>query len=153
MPAAVRVHVPATVANRRPGFDAVGVAIQMHLEIEVEPRRDSIESLVEREGAVHLLQVSTNLWLGRIKSFFDRVGRRPAGYSVRVRNPIPLGSGHGSSAAAVVGGLYAARAITERNVPQIEMVQLATALEGHPDNVLPALLGGLVVCYRTDGAD
>ena len=151
MPAAVRVRVPATVANLGPGFDAVGVAIQMHLEIEIEPRRDSIEILVEGEGAEHLPQDSTNLVIRAMNTFFDHIGRRPPGYSVRVRNPIPLGSGLGSSAAAVVGGLYAARAVTERNVPQIEMVQLATSLEGHPDNVLPALLGGLVVCYRTDG--
>jgi homoserine kinase len=83
-----------------------------------------------------------------MSAFFDHVGRRPPGFSVRIKNPIPLAAGLGSSAAAVVGGLFAARALTGRNVPQIEMVQLATELEGHPDNVLPALLGGLVVCYR-----
>jgi homoserine kinase len=83
-----------------------------------------------------------------MSAFFDHVGRRPPGFSVRIKNPIPLAAGLGSSAAAVVGGLFAARALTGRNVPQIEMVQLATWLEGHPDNVLPALLGGLVVCYR-----
>ena len=149
MPAAVRVRVPATVANLGPGFDAVGVAVRMHLEIDIEPRRDSIEIMVEGEGAEELPQDSTNLVIRSMNSFFDHIGRRPPGYAVRVRNPIPLAAGLGSSAAAVVGGLYAARAVTERNVPQIEMVQLATSLEGHPDNVLPALLGGLVVCYRT----
>lgn len=152
MPAAVKVRVPATVANLGPGFDALGVAVQMHLEIEIEPRRDSIEIMVEGEGAEQLPQDSTNLVIRAMNTFFDHIGRRPPGYSVRVRNPIPLGSGLGSSAAAVVGGLYAARAVTERNVPQIEMVRLATSLEGHPDNVLPALLGGLVVCYRSEDA-
>jgi homoserine kinase len=82
--------------------------------------------------------------------FFDHVGRRPPGYAVRIKNPIPLGSGLGSSAAAVVGGLFAARAITGRTVPQAEMVQMATGVEGHPDNVLPALLGGLVIAYRSE---
>lgn len=153
MPAAVKVRVPATVANLGPGFDAVGIAVRMHLEIDIEPRRDSIDILVEGEGAEELPQDSTNLVIRSMNSFFDHIGRRPPGYAVRVRNPIPLAAGLGSSAAAVVGGLYAARAVTERNVPQIEMVQLATSLEGHPDNVLPALLGGLVVCYRTgDGS-
>src|SRR5205085_11446804 len=84
--------------------------------------------------------------------FFDYTGRRPPGFAVRIRNPIPLGSGLGSSAAAVVGGLFAARAITGRTVPQSEMVHLATEMEGHPDNILPALLGGLVVCFRS-GSD
>ncbi len=158
MPAAVKVRVPATVANLGPGFDALGVAVRMYLDIEIEPRRDSIEIMVEGEGAESLPQDETNLVIRSMNAFFDHVGRRPPGYSVKVRNPIPLAAGLGSSAAAVVGGLFAARAITGRTVPQIEMVQLATSLEGHPDNVLPALLGGLVVCYRVvnatgDGTD
>jgi homoserine kinase len=149
MPAAVKVRVPATVANLGPGFDALGAAIHMFLEIEIEPRRDSIEIMVEGEGAEHLPEDETNLVIRSMNVFFDHVGRRPSGYAVRVKNPIPLASGLGSSAAAVVGGLFAARAVTGRTVPQIEMVQLATSVEGHADNVLPALLGGLVVCYRT----
>lgn len=153
MPAAVKVRVPATVANLGPGFDALGAAIQMHLEIEIEPRRESIEVMVEGEGADHLPLDDTNLVIRSMNSFFDHVGRRPPGYAVRVKNPIPLASGLGSSAAAVVGGLFAARAITGRTVPQSEMVSLACSLEGHPDNVMPALLGGLVVCYRDGRSD
>jgi homoserine kinase len=148
MPAAVKVQVPATVANLGPGFDALGIAIRMYLEVEIEPRRDSIEITIEGEGAEHLPQDDTNLVIRSMNTFFDHVGRRPPGFAVKVRNPIPLGSGLGSSAAAVVGGLFAARAITGRTVPQTDMMQLATDLEGHADNVLPALLGGLVVCYR-----
>jgi homoserine kinase len=148
MPAAVKVRVPATVANLGPGFDALGAAIRMHLEVELEPRRDSIEVMVEGEGADTLPADETNLVIRSMNAFFDHVGRRPPGFAVRVKNPIPLGSGLGSSAAAVVGGLTAARAITGWQVHQSEMVQLATSIEGHPDNVLPALLGGLVVCYR-----
>jgi homoserine kinase len=148
MPAAVRVRIPASVANLGPGFDALGVAVRMHLEIEIEPRRDSVEIMVEGEGAEQLAADETNLVVHCMNVFFDHVGRRPPGYAVRIKNPIPLGSGLGSSAAAVVGGLFAARAITGRTVPQAEMVQMATSVEGHPDNVLPALLGGLVIAYR-----
>lgn len=148
MSAAVKVRIPATVANLGPGFDALGAAIRMHLEIEIEPRRDSIEVMVEGEGAEELPHDDTNLVIRSMNTFFDHVGRRPPGYAVRVKNPIPIASGLGSSAAAVVGGLFAARAVTRRTVPQAEMVALATSLEGHPDNVMPALLGGLVVCYR-----
>ena len=148
MPAAIRVRVPATVANLGPGFDALGAAIRMHLEIEIEPRRDSIEVQVEGEGAEQLPEDDTNLVIRSMNTFFDHVGRRPPGFAIKVKNPIPIASGLGSSAAAVVGGLFAARAITGRTVPQAEMVSLATMLEGHPDNVMPALLGGLVVCYR-----
>lgn len=148
MPAAVKVRVPATIANLGPGFDALGIAVRMHLEIDIEPRRDSVDLTVEGEGAETLPADDTNLVLRSMNAFFDHVGRRPPGFAVRIKNPIPLGAGLGSSAAAIVGGLFAARAVTGRTVPQIEMVQLATGIEGHPDNVLPALLGGLVVCYR-----
>ena len=148
MPASVKVRVPATVANLGPGYDSLGAAIRMHLEIEIEPRRDSIEILVEGEGAEQLPADESNLVIRSMNAFFDHVGRRPSGFAVRVRNPIPLASGLGSSAAATVGGLFAARAVTGRTVPQVEMIQLATAIEGHADNVMPALIGGLVVCYR-----
>ena len=153
MPAAVKVRVPATVANLGPGFDALGAAVRMHLEIEIEPRRDSIEIMVEGEGAEQLPQDETNLVIRSMNTFFDHVGRRPPGYAVKVKNPIPLASGLGSSSAAIVGGLFAARAITGRTVPQADMVTLATGIEGHPDNVMPALLGGLVICYRGEFDD
>ncbi|MEA2509567.1 MAG: homoserine kinase [Actinomycetota bacterium] len=125
----------------------------MHLEIEIEPRRDSVEIMVEGEGAEQLAADESNLVVHCMNVFFDHVGRRPPGYAVRIKNPIPLGSGLGSSAAAVVGGLFAARAITGRTVAQAEMVQMATGVEGHPDNVLPALLGGLVIAYRAGSED
>jgi len=153
MPAAVKVRVPATIANLGPGFDALGVAIQLHLEIDIEPRRDSIEITVEGEGADDLPRDESNLVMRSMRAFFDHIGRQPPGYAVRVKNPIPLASGLGSSAAAVVGGLYAARAITGGMVHQTEILQLATELEGHPDNVLPALVGGLVVCYEGQAQD
>jgi homoserine kinase len=149
MPAAVKVRVPATVANLGPGFDAFGVAIRMYLEVEVEPRRDSIDVSLDGEGSGELPADETNLVIRSMDAFFNHISRRPAGFAVSIRNPIPLASGLGSSAAAVVGGLSAARALTGSAVPQTEMIDLATELEGHPDNVLPALLGGLVVCYRS----
>jgi homoserine kinase len=153
MPAAVKVRVPATVANLGPGFDALGVAVQMHLEIDIEPRRDSVDVFIEGEGAEQLPADETNLVIRSMNTFFDHVGRRPPGFAVHVKNPIPLGSGLGSSAAAVVGGLFAARAVTSQTVPQAEMVELATLLEGHPDNIMPAFLGGLVVCYRAQAGE
>ena len=153
MPAAVTVRVPATIANLGPGFDALGVAVAIHLTIEVEPRRDSVDLSIEGEGADELPSDDTNLVLASMNAFFEHVARRPSGFAVHIKNPIPLTSGLGSSAAAVVGGLTAARALTGSRVPQTEMVQLATSLEGHPDNVMAALLGGLVVCYRSNESD
>ena len=153
MPAAVKVRVPATIANLGPGFDALGIAIKVHLELDIEPRRDSMELTIEGEGADQLPKDETNLVVRAMNAFFDHIGRQPPGYSLHIKNPIPLASGLGSSAAAVVGGLYAARAITGGIIHQAEILQLATQLEGHPDNVLPALVGGLVVCYNGDRSD
>ncbi|HEU4489050.1 MAG TPA: homoserine kinase, partial [Actinomycetota bacterium] len=102
MPATVSVRVPATVANLGPGFDAFGVALDMHLEIELETRRDTIDVSIEGEGADRLPTDETNLVIRAMNEFFDRVSRRPPGYALRVKNPIPLGAGLGSSAAAVV---------------------------------------------------
>lgn len=149
MPAAVKVRVPATVANLGPGFDALGAAVKLHLEIDVEPRKQGVEITMEGEGADELPHDESNLVIRSMNAFFDHIGRRPGGFAVHVRNPIPIGAGLGSSAAATVGGFFAARAITGGGAPQTEMVQLATEIEGHPDNVVPALLGGLVVCYRS----
>lgn len=151
MPAPVTVRVPATVANLGPGFDALGAAVRLHLEIHIEPRRQSIDLSLEGEGAQELPTDDSNLVVSSMGAFFEHVGRRPAGFAIHIKNPIPLASGLGSSAAAVVGGLTAARAVTGAQVPQTEMVRLATELEGHADNVMPALLGGLVVCYRSNG--
>ena len=151
MPAAVKVRVPATVANLGPGFDALGVAVKLHLEIDIEPRRQGVELTLEGEGAEDLPRDESNLIIRSMNAFFDHIGRRPGGYAVHVKNPIPIGAGLGSSAAATVGGFFAARALTGGGAPQTEMVHLAVEIEGHPDNVVPALLGGLVVCYRPGG--
>ncbi|MDQ3985575.1 MAG: homoserine kinase [Actinomycetota bacterium] len=148
MPGTVTARIPATVANLGPGFDALGAAISMHLEIHIEPRRDSIDVSFEGEGAEELPEDDTNLVISSMNAFFDHVGRRPPGFAISIRNPIPVAAGLGSSAAAVVGGLVTARALTGHQVHQTEMIELATQLEGHPDNVMPALLGGLVVCFR-----
>jgi homoserine kinase len=152
MSGGAHVRVPATVANIGPGFDAVGAALRMHLEIDIEPRRNLVELFIEGEGAAGLPKDETNLVIRSMNAFFDHIGRRPPGYALHINNPIPLDAGLGSSAAAVVGGLIAARTITGRAVPQGDLVELATRLEGHPDNVLPALLGGLVISYREHGS-
>jgi homoserine kinase len=132
-----------------PGFDAFGIAIRMYLEVELEPRRDTVDVSLDGEGSGELPADETNLVIRSMDAFFNHIARRPSGFAVTIRNPIPLASGLGSSAAAVVGGLMAARALAGSKVPQTEMISLATELEGHPDNILPALLGGLVVCYRS----
>lgn len=138
------VRVPASSANLGPGYDAMAAAVSLHLDLEVE---ETGEFAVETGG----LEVSS----GRdnlVVRAFESV--HPAdGIAFRLRSEIPLARGLGSSAAAIVAGLFAADHLFELALSREEMLARATALEGHPDNVAAAIYGGFVVCGAgADGA-
>ena len=134
------VRVPASSANLGPGYDAMAAAVSLHLELEVE---ETGEFSLDPGG----LEVSTgrdNLVVRAFESL------HPAdGIAFRLRSEIPLARGLGSSAAAIVAGLFAADHLFELALSKEEMLGRATELEGHPDNVAAAIYGGFVVC----GAD
>jgi len=134
------VRVPASSANLGPGYDAMAAAVAMHLELAVE---EAGEFSLDPGG----LDVSTgrdNLVVRAFESL------RPAdGIAFRLRSEIPLARGLGSSAAAIVAGLFAADHLFELALSREEMLARASELEGHPDNVAAAIYGGFVVC----GAD
>ncbi|HEY5198422.1 MAG TPA: homoserine kinase [Solirubrobacteraceae bacterium] len=131
--AGCRVRVPASSANLGPGFDSFAAALALHLEVEVRPAgKFSVESDLDLPGDRSNLIVRS----------FERL--HPAdGLSFRVRSEIPLTGGLGSSAAAIVAGLLAAR---EWSGSGADVFELACELEGHPDNVAAALHGGFVIC-------
>jgi homoserine kinase len=137
------VRVPASSANLGPGYDAMAAAMAMHLELEVE---EAGEFSFDPGG----LEVPTgrdNLIVRAFESL------RPAdGIAFRLRSEIPLARGLGSSAAAIVAGLYAADHLYELALSKEEMLARATELEGHPDNVAAAIYGGFVVCGVGGGA-
>jgi homoserine kinase len=127
------VRVPASSANLGPGYDALAAALQMHLELEVE---ETGEFAVETD--VDVPRDRSNL----VVRAFEQL--HPAdGFTFRIRSPIPLAGGLGTSAAATVAGLMAADHLFELDA---DLLGPATELEGHPDNVAAALLGGFVVC-------
>jgi homoserine kinase len=131
--ASVTVRVPASSANLGPGFDCFAAALGLYLELEVSEaeRFELVSELDVRRDRSNLVVVA-----------FERLA--PAsGHRFEVRSEIPLSGGLGSSAAAVVAGLAAAQRLTGSDAPLLE---LATEIEGHPDNVAAALLGGVVVC-------
>jgi len=148
----VRVAVPATSANLGPGFDALGLALDLHDELTAEIAGDDLEVRVEGEGAdsvpldeTHL--VVRSMWAG----FAAMRVTPPAGVRLHCRNAIPHARGLGSSSAAIVGGLGLARALVtdgESLLPDADLVSLAADLEGHPDNVAPAALGGFTISGR-----
>lgn len=142
---AVRVLVPATTANLGPGFDCLGMALSLYQEISLAETDGGLDIQIEGEGAAELAHDQHNLIMRAAQRLFDRIGFQPRGLSLRSINRIPLMGGLGSSSAAIVGGLVAANALAGQPLSRAELLALAIEIEGHPDNVAPALLGGLVI--------
>lgn len=147
----ITVRVPATTANLGPGFDCLGLALNLHNRVEIETAPSGLTIEIEGEGAGSLPLGSSNLVYRSACVAFDRIGHLPAGIRLRLVNAVPLMSGLGSSSAAVIGGLLAANALLGSPLSTGELLTLATEIEGHPDNVAPALLGGLVAVSSADG--
>lgn len=145
----LRVLAPATTANLGAGFDCLGLALTLYNEVEVE-EADGLSITISGEGADELPRDETNLVWRAAGRVFERVGRGPRGARLRLVNHIPLESGLGSSAAATVAGLLAGNALLGGPLDHDTLLALAVAMEGHPDNVAPALLGGLAVVGRAD---
>lgn len=146
----VLVRVPATSANLGPGFDTLGLALSVYDELLVtELPEGRLEVIVAGEGADDVPRDASNLVVRAIAYAFDALGRPLPGLRLEARNVIPHGRGLGSSGAAVVSGLLAAKGLLEGDVdfsPET-LLRLATELEGHPDNVAPALFGGLTIAW------
>jgi homoserine kinase len=141
----MKVLVPATTANLGPGFDCLGMALALYQEIELTEIPHGLEIVIDGEGAAELSHDANNLILRSAQRVFDRVGYVPSGLCLRSINRIPMMGGLGSSSAAIVGGLVAANALTNDRLTNPQLLDLAIEIEGHPDNVAPALLGGLVI--------
>lgn len=142
----MKIIVPATTANLGPGFDCLGMALSLYNEIDVVEQAAASPGIeIDGEGAPELPRDFNNLIVRSMQRVFDRVGPPLPGLRLRSINRIPLMGGLGSSSAAIVGGLVAANALIDRPLSRDELLQLAIEIEGHPDNVAPALLGGLVI--------
>ncbi|MDP8961253.1 MAG: homoserine kinase [Actinomycetota bacterium] len=148
------VRVPATTANLGPGFDAFGAAVGLHLEAVALPRDGRQERVVsEGEGAGELPTDDENLLWRSFLALCDHADAPAPDVMICTRNAIPLERGLGSSSAAIVAGLALARTVCELPVGDLELVRLAVELEGHPDNVAAAVLGGLVCAARSDRSE
>jgi homoserine kinase len=140
----IRVRVPASTANLGSGFDVLGLALALYNTIEIETTTRGVELTIEGEGAERLQKVGDrSLVLRAARATFDYLGVTPPGLKVHLKNEIPLKRGLGSSATACLGGVLAAAALTGRPLSPEEILKLALPLEGHPDNLTPALVGGL----------
>jgi homoserine kinase len=147
----IRVRVPASSSNLGPGFDAVGLALRLYNTITLEPA-EIPQIDIQGEGAETLPHDPTHLAYRAAAAVVRLAGLEssaPPAFRLRQHNRIPLTRGVGSSAAAILGGAVAANALLGDPLDRQAVLDLATEMEGHPDNVAPALVGGVVVCART----
>lgn len=165
MQQAVQVRVPATSANLGPGLDTLGMALELHNVVRVEcgpllpapagaaAAWERVEVRVQGCGEGILPQDDTNLVARSMAAVFSRCGLWPRWVRIEARNNVPVWGGLGSSATAVVAGIWAADALLPGLRSRPWLLSLASHLEGHPDNVAAAVHGGVVVAMATDGPD
>eukprot|EP01137_Pigoraptor_chileana_P021919 Opistho-2@86225 len=147
----VTVRVPATTANMGPGFDCIGMALDMWNELTVE-RASVFEVIIEGEGANELPKDTTNLVVEGVEAAFKAAKKPVPTLRYTCKNTIPFARGLGSSSAAITSGLLAGLALAGHELPvagEEELLQLAAAIEGHPDNVAPAIYGGMQIGIHT----
>jgi homoserine kinase len=141
---AFRIKVPASTSNLGPGFDTLGLALELFNEVEVFVSGKKLELKIEGEGEKELPRSSRNLFIQAMDLVLKASGKsRPAGLKIRMTNHIPLARGLGSSAATIIAGILAGHKLSKKDHSEKELLQFALKLEEHPDNLVPALVGGL----------
>ena len=151
--APVRVRVPATSANLGPGFDACGLALTLYDDIVVQVTESGLDVQVAGEGAQKVPVGERHLVVKAMRAAFKVLGGQPRGLALRCANRIPHGRGLGSSAAAIVAGVVAARSVVvggQDRLDDLALLRLASRLEGHPDNVAACLLGGYTIAWTEE---
>jgi homoserine kinase len=156
----VRVRVPATSANLGPGFDALGLALSLHDDVDAWVCESGLSIEISGESADLAGAGEDHLVVRAMRAAFAVTGGQPPGIGLRCVNRIPHGRGLGSSAAAIVAGILVAWALADPGPlaadgtgprPADALLGLATELEGHPDNVAACLGGGLTIAWTADG--
>ncbi|MBD2122953.1 homoserine kinase [Trichocoleus sp. FACHB-262] len=149
----VTVTVPATTANIGPGFDCLGAALTVYNQFQFAQLRTNTEQQVDItvEGleADRVSRDESNLAYQAFVKLYEHLGQTPPPVEINIQLGVPLARGLGSSATAIVGGLVGANAFAGSPLSAAEVMQLAIAMEGHPDNVVPALIGGCRLAATT----
>jgi len=148
----IKIRVPATTANLGPGFDCLGLALKLYLNLEIEETEKGLVIEYQGEGA-EKFSVKKDTLIGKSAELvLKKIGQDKSkkGLKIKTFNQIPVTRGLGSSAAAIIGGIMGAARICKIELSFQEMLELALSLEGHLDNIVPALMGGLTLAYKTE---
>jgi len=149
----IKIRVPATTANLGPGFDCLGLALKLYLNLEIEEIEKGLVIEYQGEGAEKFSakkKEDTLIWKSA-ELVSKKIGRErfKKGLKIKAFNQIPITRGLGSSASAIIGGIVGAAKLYDIDLTNQEMLELALSLEGHMDNIVPALIGGLTLAYKT----
>ncbi|GAX46001.1 homoserine kinase [Tolypothrix sp. NIES-4075] len=148
----VTVTVPATTANLGPGFDCIGAALTLYNEFKFTRLDSGVIISVTGTGAQTVKTDESNLVYQAFVTFYQHLQQTPPPVKIEIKMDVPLARGLGSSATAIVGGLIGANLLAGEPLSQSQVMELAIAIEGHPDNVVPALLGGCRLAATADNA-
>ena len=156
MPSSVTVTVPATTANIGPGFDCLGAALSLYNHFHFTPFTPLSDSApfqitVEGKEAKRVNTGESNLAYRAFLKCYERMGQTPPPVHIKIRLGVPLSRGLGSSSTAIVGGIVGANALAGSPLDDLALADLANDIEGHPDNVVPALLGGAQLAAMAKG--
>lgn len=143
----VSIKVPATSANMGPGFDCLGVALDLYNHFEIEETASGLEIT----GCDEFYRNETNLIYTSMQKCFEVLKYQPKGLKININSNIPISRGLGSSAACIVGGITAANELAEGKLNKAQLLEISNSIEGHPDNVTPALMGGMTIAVQDKG--
>lgn len=148
----LKIKVPATSANLGPGFDTLGLAIKVYNTFIFSKINKGIEIIIRDKNTGNIFEIprGDNLLYQSMKFLFDKNGKEFEGLRIIEEIDIPFARGMGSSATAVVAGLVAANILMDKPYSEKEIINFSVKIEGHPDNVLPALKGGFVINVMGD---
>lgn len=143
-----KVIVPATTANMGPGYDALGMALQLHNVYQIEEDISGGVQIEDESG----IPLEENLVYNVMKKVLDEYGHQLDNIKISTKTQIPISRGLGSSAACIVAGMMIANYFLDNTLSVQDMIQIGTEIEGHPDNIVPALVGGMAVSVYEGGS-
>ena len=158
----VSVKVPATSANIGPGFDCLGLALPIYNTVTIEetvlPGTGIEINMISEEKDTSIDEMvfdniprdESNIVYKAVEMLYNSIGQEPSELKINIQSQIPIARGLGSSAAVIVGGLMAANKLLGSPADEAALLSIATEVEGHPDNVAPAILGGFVLASQED---
>lgn len=156
----ISVKVPATTANIGPGFDCLGMALPIYNTITIEEtvlpgtgvdiNIISQNSMIDELSLSHIPLDETSLVYKAVELLYNSIGQTPGELKITIKSSIPVARGLGSSASVIVGALVAANELLGRPADEAALLSIACELEGHPDNITPAIVGGIVISSQLD---